>query len=81
MPKMLFCGFGNFKNKAGDKDLFLLKFLTPVKVNSERQSADSEIVPVFTTKDKYEKFLHDHEPMDLVDVACEVSGTKVFYSI
>lgn len=81
MPKMLFCGFGSFKNKAGDKDLFLLKFLTPVKLNPERGSADSEIIPVFTTKEKFDDFLKDHNPMDTAEVNCEVSGTKVFYSI
>ena len=47
MPKMLFCGYGSFKNKAKDKDLFMIKFLSPVEVNNERHSADSQLIAVF----------------------------------
>lgn len=81
MPKMLFCGYGSFKNKAKDKDLFMIKFLSPVEVNNERHSADSQLIAVFTTQEKYSTFLKDHKLLDLCDVECRVSGERAFYSI
>lgn len=81
MPKMLFCGYGNFKNKAKDKDLFMIKFLSPVEINEERHSADSQLVSVFTTKEKYSTFLKNHNLLDFCDVECRVSGERAFYSI
>lgn len=83
MPKekMLFCGFGNFKAKESGKDLYLLKFLTPVRHNPEKNSADSNLIPVFTTQSKFNTFLQNHKLMDFTDVQYEVNGTNVYYSI
>lgn len=79
--KMLFCGFGKFKAKDSGKDLFLLKFLTPVRHNTEKNSADCTLIPVFTSESVFNLFLKGHKLMEFADVKYEVNGTNVYYSI
>lgn len=83
MPKekMLFCGYGSFKAKESNKLYYMLKFLTPIRIRSDRDSADCKQISVFTSQEKYLDFRNKHEIMDFSDVMYDVDGDKVFYSL
>lgn len=80
MPKMLFCGYRNFKSKAGN-DCYVLNFLTPVVVSKDNSRANSEIISVFTDDKKYNDFKNSVALMSQYDVIQDVQGSKVYYSI
>lgn len=80
MPKMLFCGYRNFKSKAGN-DCYVLNFLTPVVVSKDNSRANSEIISVFADEKKYNDFINSVALMSQYDVIQDVQGSKVYYSI
>lgn len=80
MPNMLFCGYRNFKSKAGN-NCFVLNFLTPVVISQDNSRASSEIISVFADENKYFDFIKKTPVMSKYDVKQDVVGSKVYYSI
>lgn len=79
MEKLLiFTGYRSGKGKS-NKDYFMLNFITPPVVSQNQDYAYSNSITIFTTEEKYNKFIKENGLMDEVLVAFEVNGDKVRY--
>lgn len=79
MEKLLiFTGYRSGKGKSY-KDYYVLNFITPPVVSQNQDYAYSNLINIFTTEEKYNKFIKENGLMDEVYVAFEVIGEKVRY--
>lgn len=75
---LIFTGYKSGIGKS-KKQYYMLSFITPPVVSQDQSFAYSNSITLFTTEEKYNKFVKEHGLMDNVNVSFEVNGDKVRY--
>ena len=78
--KLIFTGYHDFDGK-NEKHYNVLDFITEPKVSEDGKRATVANVTIFTSEEKYSKFIKSVSLMSLVSVKCEINGDKVRYFI
>lgn len=78
--ELIFVGYRSFTSKS-NKECNVLDFITKPKTSENGDFAFSSNVAIFTTKDKYDKFISNNELLDIVSVNFEIVAGKVRYII
>ena len=78
--KLIFTGYHDFDGKNGTH-YNVLDFITEPKVSEDKKRATVANVTIFTSAEKYSKFINSVKLMSLVSVKCEINGDKVRYFI
>ena len=77
--ELIFVGYRQFTSKTNN-ECNVLDFITKPK-NSSKGGVYVNNVSIFTTKEKYEDFIHKTKLLSVVPVSVEIVGNKVRYDI